>query len=91
MIRIIGERGSGKTTELLKLAQANGCTFVAPTYAMANYAEQLAKKKGMEDVRITTAHQMIHRMYGRNEKFVIDELDHFLEMLGVEAYSNGKE
>ena len=89
MEKIIGERGSGKTTKLLKLAQEKGFVVVEPTYMMANNASDLAKRNRY-DVKIINAHEfMWYRPGHRDDKYVVDELDLFLQMIGIEGYSNG--
>ena len=45
MIRVIGTRGSGKTTKLLNLAAENGYVIVEPNAMMADYVRHLAIEK----------------------------------------------
>ena len=47
MEKIIGHRGSGKTTKLLEFADKNGCIVVEPTYRHAVNASQMAIKNGL--------------------------------------------
>jgi cytidylate kinase len=89
MIRIIGTRGSGKTTKLLNLAQREGFVLVEPTFQMADYVSDMAKKNGF-DVKVINAHEFMWYKPGhRDDKYVVDELDLFLQMIGIEGYSNG--
>ncbi|MBO7710607.1 MAG: hypothetical protein J6S83_09070 [Lachnospiraceae bacterium] len=89
MERIIGERGSGKTTKLLKLAQENGYVIVVPTITMADYVSDMAKKLGY-NVKVISAYEFFwHRPWHRDDHYVIDELDLFLQAIGVKGYSNG--
>ena len=92
MEKIIGERGSGKTTKLLELCHEKGYVFVSPTFRSAQYAEDLVKSKGWDDVPIITAYQFVSETLRipseYKNQFVIDELDWFLQKLNVVGYSN---
>ena len=88
--KVIGERGSGKTSILLHIAQQNGCTVVEPNCRMVEYAKQLAKSLNYNDVNIIPFREMIRLLafshYG--VKFVIDELDLCLIQFDILSYSN---
>lgn len=84
MYKIMGSRGCGKTTNLIKYASENNCTVVEPTSRMRDYAKGIAKQMGCDNVTIIAQHEM----YGTKGKFLIDELDCFLSLLGVAGYSN---
>jgi len=89
MIRIIGERGSGKTTKLLELAEEKGYILVEPTIASADYVRNMAREKGYHNVNIISAHDLLfYRHSALRNKYLIDELEGFLSALGVEGYSN---
>lgn len=49
MVRIIGTRCSGKTTELIKLASENNGILVVPTLNMGQYAKDLAVEMGLSE------------------------------------------
>jgi len=88
MIRIIGTRGSGKTTKLLNLAEENGYVLVEPNVRMAEYARHMAIEKGL-NINIISAHELLYRQHGvLKEKYLVDELEAFLVSLGVEGYSD---
>lgn len=88
MIRVIGTRGSGKTTELLKIAQRDGYTIVESNARMADYVRRMAKENGY-NVNIISSHELMtnYRM-AMDRKYLVDELDRFLISLGIEGYSN---
>ena len=88
MIRIIGTRGSGKTTKLLNLAEENGYVLVEPNARIADYVRHIAAEKGL-NVNVISAHELLYRQHGiLQEKYLVDELDLFLSSLGVEGYSD---
>ena len=84
MYKIMGSRGCGKTTTLIKYASENNCIVVEPTSRMRDYAREKAKQMGYDNVTIIAQHEM----YDTKDKFLIDELDCFLSLLGVVGYSN---
>lgn len=92
MIRIIGERGSGKTSELLKMAHENGYILVEPTPRMQDVAVAMAKSMGYNDVEILNILQFDMRNPGLfmrdiNNRYLIDELDLCLSRMNVVGYS----
>ncbi len=89
MIRIIGTRGSGKTTKLLNLAVENGYVIVEPNARMAEYVRQVAIEKGL-NVDVIDAHELLYRQRGiKREKYLVDELEMFMASLGIVGYSDG--
>ena len=89
MIRIIGGRGSGKTTKLLKIAERDGFVIVEPNARMTDYVRHMAIENGY-NVNVISAHELLyrqHRVIG--EKYLVDELESFLISLGVVGYSDG--
>ena len=91
MIRIIGSRGSGKTTKLLKLAKDNGYVVVEPNMRMCDYAKRMAIQKEY-NIKVISAHELLIRQHGiREEKYIVDELDLFLSSLGIQGYSNSEQ
>jgi len=90
MIKIIGSRGSGKTTKLLKLAQQDGYIIVEPNMMMCDYVRHMALENGY-NVNVISPYDLLYRQNGIiKEKYLVDELDLFLIALGIEGYSNGK-
>ena len=90
MIKIIGTRGSGKTTKLLKLAQQDGYIIVEPNMRMCDYVRHMALENGY-NVNVICSHELLYRQHGIiKEKYLVDELDSFLIALGIEGYSNGE-
>lgn len=90
MVEIKGTRGSGKTTKLLYLAQGSGAVIVEPTCKMTDFVRNKAKRLGLTNVTVISMHELLlpsatSRYNGK--KFLIDEIDMFLENLNVEGYS----
>lgn len=89
MIRVIGTRGSGKTTKLLNLAAENGYVIVEPNAMTTDYARRMATEKGL-NVSVITVRELLHRQYGvMREKYLVDELEMFMASLGIVGYSDG--
>ena len=89
MIRVIGTRGSGKTTKLLNLAAENGYVIVEPNAMMADYVRHMAIEKGL-NVNVISAHELLYRQHGIvREKYLVDELEMFMASLGIVGYSDG--
>lgn len=89
--KIIGHRGSGKTTKLLEFADKNGCVVVEPTYQQAVYASQMAIKNGLKCDVIPIGiffKNLWHQSMLPNTRFVFDELDECLLQMGIIGYSN---
>ena len=87
MERIFGSRRSGKTTKLIELAAKKGYILVEPNMRMANFAKSLAKEKGY-NIEIITPYQLFELSKGTTKKYLVDELDIFLGVLGIVGYSN---
>ena len=91
MIRVIGTRGSGKTTKLLNIAAENGYVIVEPTAMMADYVRHMAIEKEL-NVNVINACEMLYRQHGVvHEKYLVDELGMFMASLGIVGYSDGLE
>lgn len=89
MIKIVGERGSGKTTNLLKLAQEKGYTVVEPTSRHVDFTRKLAIDLGFEHVPIISVYDWLHyHYYGNRHAILFDELEDCLMQLGVVGYSD---
>lgn len=81
---IAGNRGSGKTTQALKLAHETGAILLASS---ARYARDLAKRLGIEDVAILPYFRRDEDVHEGEEnlvksfgyhKYVIDDVDAFV-------------
>ena len=91
MIRIIGGRGSGKTTKLLKIAEKDGFVIVEPNAKMADYVRHMATEKGYCKANVISAHELLYHNHGTmHEKYLVDELERFLMALGIEGYSESE-
>ena len=91
MMRILGERRSGKTTQLIEKAGIcpENYTVVVPNHRMAVFTKDMAKQMKI-DVEVITFFEFFNYRYGRKDKkYLIDELDMCLEEIGVHAYTNG--
>ena len=93
VIKIEGTRGSGKTSQLLKLAKEKGYTLVEPNYYMVEATRKLARDIDCLEVPIITMETFmqdnVRRSASRgNCAYCIDELDHVLKECGVVGYSN---
>ena len=90
MIRIIGEKASGKTTMLIEKARINPNNYciVAPTKERADYIRKMAK--GMDcDVDVISAFIFFfYRQGRRDKKYLVDELDTCLAQFGIVGYTN---
>ena len=89
MIRIIGTRGSGKTTKLLNLAAENGYVIIEPNEMMADYVRCMATEKGL-NVNVITVHELLYRQHlFACKKYLVDELEMFIAYFGIVGYSDG--
>lgn len=89
MIRVVGTRGSGKTTRLMEIASKEGYTLVEPSAFMADYVRMRAKETGY-DIKVISLHQFLWEKPGhREEKYLVDELEMFMASLGIVGYSDG--
>ena len=86
MIRIIDERGSGKTSRLMLLAKENNATFVCSNPSAMKVK---AQAYGLTDINFISYHDFVTSYEEGN--FVIDELELFIQaIMGVNqliAYS----
>ena len=92
MIRIIDKRRTGKTTKLLQCAHENGYVLVVPNFRALTCTLELARNIGCQDVEIITASMFMKKGYSDGEKkYLVDELDWFLDTIDVAGYSNSTE
>lgn len=89
MIKIIGTRGSGKTTKLLELANRERYCLIEPNARMADYARRIAKENGYKVQVISVQEWLILYKRGVNPlRCLVDELDLCLDYFGIKGYSN---
>ena len=88
MIKVEGVRGAGKTTTLIEMADKKGYVIVEPSVT-ARDAIQRKAEAGGKHVMVMSPSEFLSPSWSRERKFfLIDELDFFLESLGVIGYSN---
>lgn len=82
----IAERQIGKTTMLVKMSAETGATIVVPTYPMIKYVEDIAKDLGLKIPKPIDCFQFMRGLprFG-NKKYLIDELQMVLGLMGIEA------
>ena len=76
MIRIINERGTGKTSQLMLLAKENNATFVC---ANPPAMKVKAQSYGLADINFISYHDFVTSYEEGN--FVIDELEEFVKSI----------
>ena len=76
MIRIIDERGSGKTSRLMLLAKENNATFVCSN---PNAMKVKAQAYGLSDINFISYHDFVTSYEEGN--FVIDEIELFIQAI----------
>lgn len=76
MIRIIDERGSGKTSRLMLLAKENNATFVCSN---PNAMKVKAQAYGLKDINFISYHDFVTSYEEGN--FVIDEIELFIQAI----------
>lgn len=85
----IGERSSGKTTMLIEMSEKTGATIVTATYSMVKYIQMTAVQMGKKiPVPITVAnyiHLFSNGGIGKSQKYLVDELQMMLSVMGIEA------
>lgn len=95
MLRITGDRGCGKTAQLLYYAAKNEAIFVC--CGRTDYAKELAERlqiPNREKIQFITYSEINNAIRGNNRKIVIDEIDSFIRFNfgnNVIAYTIGVE
>lgn len=74
MVRIINDRSTGKTMQLMLLAKANNAIFVCGN---SQAMEQKAHAYGITGITFMSYTDFILASKGQDTKFVIDELESF--------------
>lgn len=88
MKRIIGTRGSGKTTKVIEYAHENNCVMVVPNYRFKRNSIEQAKAMKCEDVTIIDVYEYIQLLsLGQRFKYIFDELEYCLSAMNVVGYS----
>ena len=88
MYKIIKPRGTGKTTDIIKLAHENDAIIVC---AVPRYVQQLAEALGYEHIQVIDYATYILFANNYQKSFVIDEIDGLLNKLKVIGYSLSEE
>lgn len=79
MYRILGKRGTGKTTNLITLAKENGATLVV---ADVDYAVQKMYQLGITGVDIVSYNQFyLNKQEYFTKPYMIDGIDGFVEAI----------
>lgn len=88
MVRIIDERGKGKTSRLLLLAKEFNGILVSPN---KNVTQDIANKYGWskKDIEIISYEDFINNKYTKGKIILIDEIDIFLKRINqnIAGYS----
>ena len=89
MYKVRGQRGTGKTTKLLEYAAKHGYVLVEPTERSVKCIVDMAKKNGIDNVRVISLFDYIKQVYygTKQQRFLIDEVDYCLSLLDVVGYS----
>lgn len=84
---LLAGRQHGKTTRLIKESAKTGATIVTATLAMRTYVEKMAIEMNEDIPTPITAKEFAKRAYENittDERFLIDELQSVLSVLGVD-------
>lgn len=89
MKRILGNRGTGKSTKIIEMAVRDDATIIVPTIRHIAAMEDLAKKLGcLDKLKCITFSQYKPSYCICNGNYYIDELDACLSSVGILGYSN---
>lgn len=95
MLRITGERGCGKTSQLLHYAAENEAIFVCcGNTAYAKYLAERLQIPNREKIQFITYSEFNNIFRGSNRKIAIDEIDSFIKFNfgnNITAYTIGAE
>lgn len=82
----IADRQTGKTTMLVKMSAETGAIIVVPTYHMIKEVENIAKELGLEIPKPIDCFQFTRGLPSfENKKYLVDELQTVLGLMGIEA------
>lgn len=83
MIKILASRGTGKTAQLLKEAQADNAVVVCSN---PNGLEYKAKALGINDLKFMSYGEFyIH--HNQDHQYMVDEIDGLLQCMNVIGYN----
>ena len=89
---ILGDRGSGVTTDLVLEAAKFGCVIVCPSFAQAECAKGMAKRMGVDNVEAVSIQDVIDNnvlSHYPNTKIFISDLKYVLWSLLKEHGATG--
>lgn len=78
MIRIINDRGTGKTSQLMLIAKENNSIFVCSNPSAMKIK---AQAYGIDDIQFISYYDFIHNYDPEIKTYVVDELEHFLHTI----------
>lgn len=82
----IADRKTGKTTILVKISAETGAIIVVPTYHMIKEVENIAKELGLEIPKPIDTSQFMRELHSfTNKRYLVDELQMVLGLMGIEA------
>lgn len=82
----IADRQTGKTTTLIKISAETGEIIVVPTYHMIKEVENMAKELGLEIPKPIDTSQFMREIHSfANKRYLVDELQTVLGLMGVDA------
>lgn len=84
MIKIIGPRGTGKTTKLFELARKNNAMILTSN---SRAMREKARSRGYEDVEIIGYGDLDNDDYSLNKNVLVDNADDVLNYLMNKFYS----
>lgn len=90
MKKWIMPRGAGKTTHLIYEAYNKNAIIVAKASSLI-YINELAKRMNVDIKPPITFERFLVETRGRDEKYLIDELDLYLKGLNIIGYSNSSD
>lgn len=82
---LIGKRGQGKTTHLIKMSAAGEGTIVVSTEQSADYIKSQAKEMGLDIPKPITWTEILCRGTNRKDSYLLDELSGILMNLGIKT------
>lgn len=82
----IADRQTGKTTMLVKMSAETGAIIVVPAYPMIKEVEDIAKELGLSIPKPIDTSQFMRELHSfTNKRYLVDELQMVLSLMGVES------
>lgn len=82
----IAPRQTGKTTTLVKISAETGAIIVVPAYPMIKEVENIAKELGLEIPKPIDTSRFMRELHSfANKRYLVDELQTVLDLMGIEA------